>query len=96
MKKCLVIALVLLLTGGIAAGEPIYAAEEPTAYQAQFIKAECEKYGLSYTLVYGVCQAESSWDTRADSGSSVGIMQLHRRGCGGVDVIELQSRRQRL
>ena len=78
MKKYLTIVLIALLTCGISAGTPVYAAEEPTAQQAQFIKAECEKYGLSYTLVFGVCMAESSWDTRADSGSSVGVMQLHR------------------
>ena len=75
MRKLIAVVLTLLLAFGLAA--PAVAAE-PTEYQLEYIKAECEKYGLSYTLVYGVCMAESSWDVKANSGSSQGIMQLHR------------------
>ena len=76
MRKLIAVMLILLLAFGACA--PAYAAVEPTEYQIEFIKAECAKYGLSYTLVYGVCMTESSWDVKANSGSSQGIMQLHR------------------
>lgn len=53
-------------------------AKEPTAEQTAFIKAECQKYALDYGLVYGVIQAESNFDLKADSGSSKGVMQLNK------------------
>lgn len=75
LRKGIAVILVLLLAIGVCG--PAYAVE-PTEYQLEFIKSECEKYGLSYTLVYGVCMAESSWNVKANSGSSQGIMQLHK------------------
>ena len=79
MKAYLAAVFVALLINSLAIDTPACAVTMPTEYQQAFIKAECEKYGLSYTLVFGVCQAESSWNESADSGSSQGIMQLHRK-----------------
>lgn len=75
MRKWIAALLILQLAIGVCG--TAYAVE-PTVYQLEYIESECEKYGLSYTLVYGVCMAESSWDIKANSGSSQGIMQLHK------------------
>lgn len=67
-------AVVLLFFGLFGTVE----AKEPTTEQVAFIKAECQKYGLDYGLVYGVIQAESNFELKADSGSSKGVMQLNK------------------
>lgn len=53
-------------------------AVEAEGYRMEVIGLECEKYGLSQALVYGVIMAESGFDVNADSGSSKGVMQLNK------------------
>lgn len=47
-------------------------------YQKDYIEAVSKEYGLSSTLVCVVIMAESSWNAKADSGNSKGLMQLNK------------------
>lgn len=44
----------------------------------QMILDRCEELGLDFSFVMGLIFRESSFRTNADSGSSVGLMQIHR------------------
>ncbi len=57
---------------------------EPTKEQTEYLKKECQKYDLAYTLVYGVIKTESDFNPSANSRGGQGLMQLNKNTAAGL------------
>lgn len=71
----------VVYTDPLTVYEPVdgfeYSEAVPLSEGLQYFTQDCcKRYGVSYPLVLGIMEVESTWDPEADSGWAYGLMQI--------------------